>query len=303
MTVTAIRCGKCRGYHPTVDDVRRCYGGPASRTHTSWLDVERATRPERTLDQESRNRKAAQQRAERAEDVRVAEEKMRVWDASGAEATDGEMYPWVTRAPDVKLDAAKPWEASLEPAPAQRQESRATDKQVEFITVLSKERQIPPKGTDGYDATVEKFVAILRADLNRPGTDGSWITKQGASELITFLQSLPFKVEEDAPVPKGRYAIRGTDGVVRFYQVNRPEHGAHKGRTFVDQLIGAPGDYQHKPLRHVAREVLAKIAEDPEAASRLYGQEESVCGRCHSPLTDEESRAYGIGPVCRNKPW
>ena len=31
----------------------------------------------------------------------------------------------------------------------------------------------------------------------------------------------------------------------------------------------------------------------------LYATELGRCSRCDSPLTDEESRATGMGPVCR----
>ncbi len=39
----------------------------------------------------------------------------------------------------------------------------------------------------------------------------------------------------------------------------------------------------------------------PETAMALYGQTLGYCGRCGRSLTDETSRALGIGPVCRNK--
>jgi len=33
----------------------------------------------------------------------------------------------------------------------------------------------------------------------------------------------------------------------------------------------------------------------------LYGTELGECGVCGRTLTDEKSRAYGIGPVCRER--
>lgn len=41
------------------------------------------------------------------------------------------------------------------------------------------------------------------------------------------------------------------------------------------------------------------ILADIDGARRLYGQEIGRCGCCHKTLTDETSRAYGIGPECR----
>ena len=52
-------------------------------------------------------------------------------------------------------------------------------------------------------------------------------------------------------------------------------------------------------LRPKARQaVLDGIAADADALAR-FGQELGICGNCGRDLTDEESRALGIGPVCR----
>jgi hypothetical protein len=37
------------------------------------------------------------------------------------------------------------------------------------------------------------------------------------------------------------------------------------------------------------------------AAAMRYGKELGRCGVCDMPLTNEESRELGIGPVCRAK--
>ncbi len=46
--------------------------------------------------------------------------------------------------------------------------------------------------------------------------------------------------------------------------------------------------------------ILTAIANDPDALAR-FGQELGKCGKCGRDLTDEESRAIGIGPVCREQ--
>jgi hypothetical protein len=48
---------------------------------------------------------------------------------------------------------------------------------------------------------------------------------------------------------------------------------------------------------------LAAIAANLEGACRLYGQELGICGRCGQILTDPTSRALGMGPQCRRRPW
>lgn len=102
-------------------------------------------------------------------------------------------------------------------------------------------------------------------------------------------------------VPAGRYCLE-RNGELKFYQVDRPTEGRWAGFTFVKQLIGAPGDYRKiRFTKEQARPILEEIAKDPRAASSRYGMESGVCGVCSSPLTNAESLAYGIGPICRAK--
>lgn len=46
---------------------------------------------------------------------------------------------------------------------------------------------------------------------------------------------------------------------------------------------------------------LKKIAKNPEKASRRFGLEFKRCGVCGRGLTNDVSRALGIGPVCRQR--
>lgn len=97
----------------------------------------------------------------------------------------------------------------------------------------------------------------------------------------------------------GHYAYTFNNGVTRFFKVNTPTKGKWAGRTFLE--IQASDDYY--PVRDAAKRTatLAAIARDPEAASALYGQKIGRCGVCSRTLTDETSRARGIGPVCADK--
>jgi hypothetical protein len=102
-------------------------------------------------------------------------------------------------------------------------------------------------------------------------------------------------------VRPGRYAVT-IDGTLKFYKVDQGKEGTRwAGRTFVsvqasDELF---------PVRNpnARQEILNLIARDPEAAMRRYGQELGSCGHCGRTLTDENSRAAGIGPVCADKGW
>ncbi len=96
-------------------------------------------------------------------------------------------------------------------------------------------------------------------------------------------------------VADGRYAVEH-EGVLKFFKV---KNGRKPGFVFLD--IQASDEWH--AIRNVTRitQVLALIRADEETAARRYGIELGQCGRCGRTLTDEESRAYGIGPVCREK--
>jgi hypothetical protein len=134
-----------------------------------------------------------------------------------------------------------------------------------------------------------------------PGRDGNasaWIDRMLNKER-ELKAARPAAPTTTAEVPDGRYAVE-EDGTLKFFHVrNGKANTRWAGFVFVD--IQASDDTY--PLKDRARKtrVLASIAADLEAASRRYGQELGVCGRCGRTLTDEESRAYGIGPICRDK--
>lgn len=143
------------------------------------------------------------------------------------------------------------------------------------------------------------------------------LPKQGASMMIDWLKTQPaHKAVEredtfgpsvsDLPradiVPAGRYAIDTNDGAhndIAFYRVDRPDEGRWAGYVFVKLLVG--GDEQRVPFA-MTRGVLLRIAEvGAEAASLRYGREIGECGVCGITLTNDESRARGIGPICAAK--
>lgn len=109
--------------------------------------------------------------------------------------------------------------------------------------------------------------------------------------------------EKVPDVPAGRYAILAPDRtgseVLKFFRIDIPTEGRWKGYVFVKEQ--ASDDLY--PVRDKDRRnaILRKIAEDPRKAMLEYGRKIGKCGHCGRTLTDEESRAYGIGPVCRNK--
>lgn len=153
-----------------------------------------------------------------------------------------------------------------------------------------------------------QFIADLAAKLGE--TAPTPRDRSHASELIDQLKgrraTLPTveqTMRSTAPVaalpevPAGYYAIE-VDGTVKFYRVDRPTEGRWAGRTFVK--VQASDDL-HPVRGEGARKVLEAIAVDPKAASLRYGREIGRCGVCNRTLTDETSRANGIGPICADK--
>lgn len=213
----------------------------------------------------------------------IQEEKTRSW----RESTPQKPTLSVVR-DDSPGEAEIPSPPPLPAAPA----DMATDKQVAYLLKLAMQKRPEWVNTIGAEAVAERARKL---------------TRKQASERLTALEQ-----EADAhqskqigkPVEKvkaGHYAIPTTDGAVNslaFYRVDIPTAGKWKGYTFVKRVIGGQPD-ANVP-RAQAPGILARIAADPDAGPR-YGWEIGRCCMCNRTLTNDESRAYGIGPECRTK--
>jgi len=207
----------------------------------------------------------------------------------------------------------------LDPAPAKatRNPDAPTDKQLTFARNLYREIRdlgaryhLDPEDDNGAEAhlawseTVLETIGALGIEAK---AEGKRAFSRYIDDLITRRDDLRTKVRDkertlrlvkpEAPdVPAGRYAITGEDGVLRFYVVDRPTEGRWAGYVFVSVQAS---DELHRVRDRAAREaILATIAIDPRDASIRYGKELGQCGVCGRTLTNEESRAAGIGPVC-----
>lgn len=105
-------------------------------------------------------------------------------------------------------------------------------------------------------------------------------------------------------VEGGRYAVMVPGGypateTLKFFKVDRPTEGKWKGWTF----LAVQASDELFPIKNfqMKLEVLRLIAADPKAAMLRYGKEIGSCGHCGRTLTNEDSRARGIGPVCADK--
>lgn len=189
-------------------------------------------------------------------------------------------------------------------------------KQVAYLLGLQEERVAPEGWVNKTEAEVwlmerpdvSSAIEVLKRCQRKPQGE----TRSPSSGSAT---------SREWTLPAGRYALYepGDDvvsysyvdrqdlvpprkGKWRFYQVDRPTEGRWAGYIFVKHLIGAPGQYRKEPVaRDMRVPILEAIEKDPKQAMIDYGLQSGVCGRCSSPLTDPESLARGIGPICAGK--
>jgi hypothetical protein len=96
-----------------------------------------------------------------------------------------------------------------------------------------------------------------------------------------------------------RFAVDTGNGAVNelaFWWIS-PERD---GRYFIRQVIGGLGPLRVRMSVAGMIAIAEKIiAAGPEQAMMRYGREIGECGHCGRVLTNDESRAMGIGPRCR----
>jgi hypothetical protein len=158
----------------------------------------------------------------------------------------------------------------------------ASEKQIEFIANLRVDRM-----TD----------EMIFAPVDR-------LTSQNASDLIKKLLELPKRETSADPtsavVPEGYYAVPSVTGNndLDFFMIQRPTDGKWSGYTFLKRVVGGHADL---PVRKAdVGRVLRRIEDyGVKAAGMLYATEIGRCYRCNRHLTDDASRAAGMGPHCR----
>jgi hypothetical protein len=184
-------------------------------------------------------------------------------------------------------------------------EPLATERQVDYLKALR-------DGKDLAGLTTEQVAWLISVDF-------ATVPKRRASDVIEQLTKLPwkpkneqeaaerdFKANNQLPVsasgiPDGYYAVKGVEGhknEVSFFRLRSPKQGNWVGYQFTDQVVGHGKRYPVKDS--VARDKIHKMIEEQGivACQQLYGQEIGACGRCGRELTDDTSRARGIGPDC-----
>jgi hypothetical protein len=179
------------------------------------------------------------------------------------------------------------------PAPVRTDVPVASDKQVNYIK----------------DLMIKRECAKLTDDV----LEGIFADKAQATRFITFLLSQPLRersapIAEPTPAPvapvrtrlnfaeilDGNYAIR-VDGVVKFYRVSTSKSGYKNVQVRASDAL-----YMQYGKAGIA--ILHRIVEAGLEASRmLFAEELGRCWKCGKTLTDEDSRARGMGPDCAGK--
>lgn len=97
-------------------------------------------------------------------------------------------------------------------------------------------------------------------------------------------------------VPDGYYAVPTEAGPLAFYRVSTWKSGDRKVQVHASDSL-------HLVKGHRSTDaILAKVRlATPPVAGKRFADEIGACYRCGRTLTDDESRARGIGPVCINK--
>lgn len=163
----------------------------------------------------------------------------------------------------------------------------ATEKQIAFLESLRASR------------TPEVSADAVKAWAQQAG-------RKAVSAKIDTLKAMPVVAgkapkQQHAEEPAdGIYYVPQAEGPGNIFKVYKMVHGS--GRQGCKRLVhdgDQKGRFEYLGLaaKHLPAEAKAMSLEEAKAFGRLYG----FCVRCGATLTDEESIAAGIGPVCSGK--
>lgn len=152
----------------------------------------------------------------------------------------------------------------------------ATDKQVAFITKLTTEK----------DWTAAPVAPAVQAVLG-----GVPVSRKEASSIIEALLALGYATSKPkaVPVADGFYVLADN-----IYKV---QTSPNSGRSYA-KVLNANGSFNFVP-GGIAK--LAKAEKLTLELAKKYGKLYGMCVICGRTLTDEESIAAGIGPICAGK--
>lgn len=129
--------------------------------------------------------------------------------------------------------------------------------------------------------------------------NGRWVTFHLDGVCPSDLQSKLNAAAAD--LPTGYYAIpfigEGARTDLTFLGLRRK----NDGDVFIVHVVGGHGETDDMSFEWSMKAIRALKTTDLKAARMLYGRELGHCGECGRTLTNQESRAMGIGPECATK--
>lgn len=134
--------------------------------------------------------------------------------------------------------------------------------------------------------------------------DDAPVRRAGAAAWQQW-RDLAAKLVEFGGPTGARFAVDtdpGAENAIAFWWIVPDDR---TGRYYLRQVIGGQGPVKVRMSPEAMIAIAKKIiAAGPKEAMLRFGREIGSCGHCGRTLTNDESRAYGIGPVCRKgKGW
>lgn len=278
--MASITCGNCKGTHETVVQVKRCHGTSYFGREMTLVDYLTAM-PVFCVDCGVRN--TSHQNAAGTVGRYSADELHP--DACAKVQEELEMAPAM---PGADVMAVGTWAAWVEMYRAHQAQDVPG---LPGVTVAAA-RTLAPR--DDWGRAHYRTEANLRAATGTPTTRDYGRVKGLRRELAGELAQLMPGHD------KFRVAVQlSGENKVRFFRVDAPQRGKWAGAVFLKEQAGD----DLYPVKPVAREenIINALLGNVKAALKRYGLELGSCGICGRTLTDEESRALGIGPVCAAK--
>lgn len=152
--------------------------------------------------------------------------------------------------------------------------------------------------------TIQRLIAQLDAPAAVTTTTVEPVNHR---EAWAEWRTLAAKLVEMGGRHGARFAVDTEDGATNltaFWWIV-PNEGPHGTRYFIRQVIGGQGAVRVRMSPEAMISIARKIIDaDPKEAMLRFGREIGECGHCGRTLTNDDSRARGIGPVCaRGKGW
>jgi hypothetical protein len=178
-----------------------------------------------------------------------------------------------------------------------------TDPQVALLRKLSAERGVeyrPQVDRKAASREIDRLLAlpkVIRIPVAAPAVAAP--ASPAAPAAADRETPIWVKIDEALKdVPDGRYALPGLDvDQVHFFRLRTVKR---TGRRYFDKVVGSGyGTWNRGPISWAGKLTAAEqIAADPYEAAYRFSKKIGCCARCLANLTDETSRARGLGPEC-----